>query len=208
MTPGRVPSATLPQRIAAAIAPLHGWTTPEKAIRLAELIIATSADLSVEIGVFGGRGTIAMALAHAELGHGYVTGIDPWTIEASLDGVNDPANDRWWSALDYEAIFRHFMAALEANQIAGFCRVVRDRSDAALHLFADESVSVLHQDGNHSELISTAEVEAWTPKLKRGGYWVADDTDWPTTQRAQARLLELGYEILDDHGSWRTYRKP
>ncbi len=162
----------------------------------------------MEIGVFGGRGTIAMAMGHQTTGTGHVVGIDPWDVAASLDGHNDPANDEWWGKLDHEAIYRHCVAALEQHGLMDYCRIVRERSDAALRLFPDESIWVLHQDGNHSEDISTREVELWAPKLRPGGYWVADDTDWPTTRRAQADLVDRGFAVVEDHGHWRTYRKP
>jgi hypothetical protein len=205
-----MPSLTddLRARIAAAVPPLHGWTTPAKACRLAELILETSAERSVEIGVFGGRGTIPMAMAHAALGQGYVVGIDPWEVSASLAGSNDPANDEWWRNIDHEAVFQSFLTALLQHHVMRYCRVMRERSDTAVRLFDDESVMVLHQDGNHSEWISTHEVDVWTPKLAHGGYWVADDTDWATTQGALKELHARGFELVDNHGSWRTYRKP
>lgn len=201
-------SDDLRERIEAALAPLHGWTTPEKGTRLAQLVEETNADISVEIGVFGGRGTIAMAIAHERLRKGYVAGIDPWTAAASLDGVNDVANDDWWRNVDYDAIYEHFLTALLRNGVARYCRIMRERSDTAVRLFADESVAVLHQDGNHSEAISAVEVALWSPKLAHGGYWVADDADWATTQLALKMLGEHGFSLLEDHGGWRVYRKP
>ncbi len=195
-------------RIDAALAPLHGWTTPDKGTRLAELVEQSKADISVEIGVFGGRGTIAMAIGHQLLHKGYVVGIDPWTAAASLDGVNDTANDEWWRNIDYDAIYEHFLAALLKNGVARYCRIMRERSDTAVRLFVDESIAVLHQDGNHSEAISSQEVELWAPKLARQGYWVADDADWPTTQLAMKRLVERGFVLVEDHGGWRVYQKP
>lgn len=198
----------LRSRIEACIAALHGWTTVDKGVRLAELVIETRADLSVEIGVFGGRGTISMAIGHQLIQNGQVVAVDPWDVAASLEGDNDPANAQWWAAVDHEAIYRDFLDALARHGLTAQCRVVRKRSDMAARLFVDESVSVLHQDSNHSEQVSTTEVELWTPKLRSGGYWVADDTDWQTTLRAQAVLKELGFDLVEDHGGWRIYRKP
>jgi predicted O-methyltransferase YrrM len=203
-----VTSHSLRERIEAALTPLHGWTTPEKGTRLAELVIAAESALSVEIGVFGGRGTIAMAIGHQRLGRGHVVGIDPWEVAASLDGENAPANDDWWRTVDHDAIYEHFVSALVHNNVVRFCRIMRERSDSAIRLFGDDSIALLHQDGNHSEAISAAEVETWTPKLRPGGFWVADDTDWSTTQRAQQMLIERRFELLEDHGGWRVYRKP
>ena len=197
----------LRERIDAALSPLHGWTTPEKGVRLADLVVETQADISVEIGVFGGRGTIAMAIGHQLLHKGYVVGIDPWEVQASLDGVNDPANDEWWRAVDYDAIYEHFLSALVHNGVARFCRVMRERSDSAVRLFGDATISVLHQDGNHSETVSASEVATWAPKLRSGGYWIADDTDWATTSLSLKMLSDTGFDLVEDHGGWRVYRK-
>ena len=73
---------------------LPGWCTPEKAKRLAEL--AFGAELAVELGVFGGRSLVAIALGikwGPRPEHGYVDGIDPYTPAAALEGKNDPQID-------------------------------------------------------------------------------------------------------------------
>ena len=199
---------TLSRWIEASIPSLDGWTTVEKGVSLARLVHETRADLSVEIGVFGGRGTISMAFGHRAAGRGRVVAIDPWQAAAALEGENAPENDEWWAKIDYEEILRRFVAALESCGLAEQCRIDRRSSADALESFEDASISVLHQDGNHSERVSCAEVEAWSPKIRSGGYWVADDTDWPTTQRAQKMLLERGFALVEDHGAWRVYRKP
>jgi hypothetical protein len=40
-----------------------------------------------------------------------------------------------------------------------------------------------------------------------GGYWVMDDTNWPSTTKAQQRILELGFKELEDHGEWKLFQK-
>jgi len=197
----------LRQRVEAAIPSLHGWTSVDKGARLAELVVLARAPLSVELGVFGGRGTISLAIGHEAIGTGEVLAVDPWKREASLEGVNAPENDAWWAALDHEAIYRSFVDALRASGTERWCRVLRERSADAVRRVADGSVAVLHQDSNHSEAVSCDEVERWTPKLARDGYWIADDTDWATTQRAQRRLHELGFGVVEDHAQWKVYRR-
>jgi predicted O-methyltransferase YrrM len=200
-------SASLRARIEACIPPLHGWTTVDKGLRLAELVVSQRAGLSVELGVFGGRGTISLAIGHEALGHGYVVAVDPWEKAASLEGANAPENDEWWAKLDHDAIYQSFLGALADARVEPLCRVMRSRSDVAVDEFEDGSIAVLHQDSNHSEQISSAEVELWTPKLRPGGLWIADDTDWPTTQRAQALLAEKCFALVEDHASWKVFRK-
>lgn len=199
--------AGLLSRIEAAIGGLQGWCTPEKGVRLAELIAETDADLSVELGVFGGRATIAMAIGHQILGKGHVVAVDPWDVGAALEGKNDPLNDEWWSRVDLEAIYQDFVKAIDRLGLGPRCRVVRERSQEAARLLADGSVSLLHQDSNHSEEVGVAEIELWTPKLRPQGLWVIDDTDWPLTRRAQAVLMERGFVVSEDHGSWQVRRK-
>jgi hypothetical protein len=210
MQPPHVPvdlRASLRARIEACIVSLHGWTTVDKGLRLAELVVTAQAGVSVELGVFGGRGTISMAIGHEALGRGCVVGVDPWEAAASLEGVNAPENDEWWGRIDHEAIYQSFLKALADSRLESFCRVLRQRSHVAAGEFADGSISVLHQDSNHSEQVSSAEVDLWTPKLRAGGYWVADDTDWATTQRAQQLLVEKRFAVVEEHPNWKVFCK-
>jgi hypothetical protein len=210
MQPPHVPvdlRASLRARIEACIVSLHGWTTVDKGLRLAELVVTAQAGVSVELGVFGGRGTISMAIGHEALGRGCVVGVDPWEAAASLEGVNAPENDEWWGRIDHEAIYQSFLKALADSRLESFCRVLRQRSHVAAGEFADGSISVLHQDSNHSEQVSSAEVDLWTPKLRAGGYWVADDTDWATTQRAQRLLVEKRFAVVEEHPNWKVFCK-
>ena len=199
--------AGLRARVERAIPPLHGWTSVDKGARMAELVVIAGSRRSVELGVFGGRGTISLAIGHEARGEGEVLAVDPWERAASLEGENAPENDDWWGRLDHDEIFRSFVQALADTGAGRWCRVLRERSADAVRRVADGSVDVLHQDSNHSEAISTAEVEQWTPKIAPGGLWIADDTDWATTQRAQARLAELGFEVVEDRVSWKVCRR-
>jgi hypothetical protein len=193
--------------LAGIIAGLEGWCTPRKAKILYDLVLASDARMSVELGVFGGRSLIPLALAHRHKGSGFATGVDPWEARSALEGGNDPRNNAWWSGLDLESIYAGFVRAVLAHDLTYRCRWVRATSDAAVGLFADESVTLLHQDSNHSELVSCGEVRLWAPKVRSGGYWVIDDTDWPTTSKAQRLLLQLGFREVRDEDGWRVLRK-
>lgn len=197
----------LRDRIEAAIGGLDGWCTVEKGVRLTELIEEANADLSVELGVFAGRSAIAMAIGHQIVGKGHVVAVDAWDVAAALDGANDPKNDEWWAQIDMEAVYHRVVRAVDRLGLAPHCRIVRDYTERAAALLADGSVAILHQDSNHSEKVSVAEIELWTPKLRPGGLWVMDDSNWPTMQRARALLMERGFAVIEDHGSWQVCRK-
>lgn len=183
---------------------LPGWCTVEKGLRMAEL--ARFATLAVELGVFGGRGTIAIAAALRDQGFGQVHGIDPYTTDATLEGTNDVANDEWWLSLDLADVARTAQAAIERLGLTPWTKIIWKRSQDVVNAYDDASLDLLHQDSNHSEEVTCAEVALWAPKIKPGGYWLFDDTDWPTTQRAQHELEALGFEMIEDRNSWKVYR--
>lgn len=195
------------QRIKESIPKMEGWCTPEKGCALAKAIVDTKAELSVELGVFGGRGIISMAMAHEAIGKGVAWGFDPWTKEAALEGENIAGNDEWWGKLDLEGIYRGFVDHILAHELMKTCYWARLKSQDAVKLFKDDSIDLLHADSNHSEKVSCDEVFRWSSKVKDGGYWFADDIDWPTTKKAQKMLRENGFKLIEDHKKWAIYRK-
>jgi hypothetical protein len=44
-------------------------------------------------------------------------------------------------------------------------------------------------------------------KVKKNGFWVFDDTNWETTQKAQKLLESYGYKEIYDSGSWKIYKR-
>jgi predicted O-methyltransferase YrrM len=201
-------------RIERILPSLPGWCTPEKGRRMAELISEARAKLSVEIGVFGARSLVAMALGAEECG-GLVVGIDPFERVASLEGTHDQVNNDWWGGLNYEDIFQRANRALVENGLHHHTSIVRAKSLEVVDRYADGSVDCLHHDGNHSEEITSREVEAWAPKMRLGALWIMDDVDWSrhgedgklirTTLLAQKMLEERGFVMTEDHGQWRVY---
>ena len=174
---------------------LHGWCTPEKAVHLYNLVLDHSNPLCVELGVFAGRSLLPIALGAMHVG-GNVVGIDAWTKEACEQGVNDIANTEWWNAIDYDFFYNYTLKLMTDTGLSEITRLLRCTSLDAVSQFEPNSISILHQDSNHSQEVTVNEVNLWHNRLKIGGYWIFDDTDWPTTQVAQSLLLEKGYELI------------
>lgn len=187
---------------------MPGWCTPEKGKRLAALAMQVALDKTpccVELGVFGGRSLVSIALGLAEMGRGHVDGIDPYTRNASLEGTNAPENDAWWGALDYEDIARSAQESIYRLGVYRQAHLIRMRSLEVAGYYHE--IDLLHQDSNHSEEISCEEVRLWAPKMTAGGIWIFDDTNWPTTQKAQRELEALGFKPLEYHETWRVFQK-
>jgi FkbM family methyltransferase len=205
LSPSSVP-AELTAALEQILPGLHGWCTLEKATELVSLIFDNDLHTCVEIGVFGGRSLLPMAMAIRHRGTGGVAwGVDPWTAQASLQGSNAPANDTWWASLDYEAVFRSFTEAVLANGLTTECRTLRLTSETAARIFDVTSIDLLHIDGNHADEVSLHDVRTWLPRVTDGGFIVMDDTDWPTTKRATS-LLRQHCDVVADHGSHMVFR--
>lgn len=187
---------------------LPGWCTVEKGVRLATLAASLPpVPRCVELGVFGGRSLVAIALGLFAAECGSVDGIDPYTRAAALEGTNAPANDEWWGNLEYEDVARSAQEALYRLGLHDLAKIVRMRSQDVAQYYEDGSIDLLHQDANHSEETSCAEVHLWAPKMTPEGVWVFDDTDWATTQKAQRELEALGFKLIEDYKTWRVYRR-
>lgn len=205
-------SESLYQQIEGARPTLAGWCTPDKARKLADLVLDNRPALAVEIGTFGASSLCPIALAMKSIGHGMTVGVDPWTREACLEDMVEPANLSWWGKLDIEAIYRGAVTAIDRLGLKDFCRLIRARSEDAVNEFDDGSIGLLHIDGNHSEEPAYRDVVLYLPKVVSGGFIVCDDIDWCenghfTLRKALDYLRANGCREVDTMGNCMILRK-
>ena len=187
---------TLYDNIKSALPQIHGWCCFEKASKFAEYILDRKPDVCVEIGVFGGSSLMPQAMALKENRKGMLYGIDPWTNETCLEEMQNEENKEWWAKLDIESIYKHCAENLKAYQVEDFCKLIRGKSEDVVDQFEDNSVDILHIDGNHSEALSYKDAVLYLPKVKTGGIVFFDDIWWTevgnyvTTRKAITYLLD------------------
>lgn len=175
---------------------LHGWCTLEKAKKFIELIEKNKPDICVEIGVFGGASLIPQALALKENEHGKIYGIDPWSKVSALEEMVSEDHKNWWGGLDMDSIYQSCLQKIEQLGLQNYCELIKDKSENVCSRFKNESIDLLHIDGNHSEVLSYKDAVNYLPKLKKGGYIMFDDIWWTekdnymTTRKAIVYLLE------------------
>jgi cephalosporin hydroxylase len=189
---------------------IRGWCTKEKALTLMNLVYQSSPKLSLELGVFGGRSLVVIAIAAKKVNPlSKVIGVDAWTSQASLEGTNDKANDDWWSKIDYDDMYAYTKKIMIENEVDSVVDLWKCKSNECVNRFEDTSIDLLHQDSNHSEEISCEEVELFWNKVKVGGHWIFDDANWPTTQEAQKRLVSKGYEEIyaSSQNEWKIFKR-
>ena len=201
---------TLPEELRAQIetemnAIPHGWTTVARGIELAELVLEHRPKVLVELGVYGAKSFIPMALAIRHAGCGTAYGIDPYRTEPCLEGENE-ANKGWWSTIDLEAIQKEVVDRIWKLGLEQIAIIIRARSQDVPQLFPE--IGFLSIDANHSEIASCRDAETWVPRVTSGGIVACDDCDWPTTQKMQEIILQ-SCELLKsgDNGHYKIFRK-
>ena len=187
---------------------MQGWTTPERGCEMASRILETQAEIIVDIGVFAGRSTISQGFAARELRTSMVFGVDPWKIDAQIEGDSVNENAQWWKEkVNLEQMHREAMIAIWAHRLDQWVTIIRNASQYVVQLFPE--IHFLNIDGSHTELASCRDVNLYVPRVKSGGYVMFDDCDWPTTQPA-LRLIEESCDLvkkMEGANEARVYRK-
>ena len=186
---------------------LHGWCTVEKAERLYQLIKESDSKLTVELGVFAGRSFIPMAIAHRDKQSGFAIGVDAWKAGVCIEGTNAEANNQYWKNVNYKEVYQSCINAIDQYDLKDYCDTLRMRSSQAGILFADNIIDVLHQDSNHNIETIIAELKLWSPKVKKGGYWIIDDCDWVEAVDGYKKIPDYGFQLVEDHIHWQIWRK-
>lgn len=185
---------------------LNGWTSLGRCLEMAQLVLEHRPNVIVELGTFGGKATLPMALALRHAGCGKIYTIDPHMAGPCLEGTNDEANNEWWKGLDLNAIHQEVINWIWRLGLEQIVIPIRARSQDVPELFP--SICICSIDGNHSEEVSCQDVRNYVPRVKSGGLIFADDCDWPTTQKMQQIILESCDEIKSgENGHYKIFRK-
>jgi hypothetical protein len=209
--PKITPITKAQDRIDQVVNTLEGWSSTKQCQTLYNLVIQSKAKVSIDCGVFGGRSLFAMALAHKTLNQGKCFGIDPWSVEACLEGENPDGNDEWWANnVDFKMIFTGVLEMLIKEDLTEYSNILRFKSEEVCHLF--NRIDVIFIDGNHSEELSCRDVANFAPLVVSGGFIMFDDIKWKETAKAQDLILNYGFmEIISCEdpidGYWKVYQK-
>ena len=196
--------------LTATIGPLEGWCSAAKACAIANYVVTERLSSALEIGVFGGKSLLAIAMAqvHAELDTAITVGIDSWRAEDCVEGEPHPANVEWWSNRDMlHEVHRKCMEAIWSTGLAERILVFRNNSSAVASFLHDREWDLIHIDGNHSELASTRDVALWLPRLRSGGILIFDDLDW-SNEGGAVKQLDQDCERIQTLANCAFYRKP
>lgn len=170
---------------------IPGMCDYDKLHALIEIFSSTPSGDVVEIGSWWGKSASALALLSAWHDIGPVLCVDPWSNAHLVQGSDavDQASASV-SADDALRIFEVNMMAL-GTQNLNYLRL--PSVDGARCYGAGEvrlntalgsaryngSISLLHIDGNHAFEAVQADLAAWWPFVRDGGWIILDDYRWP-----------------------------
>jgi Methyltransferase domain len=185
-----------------------GWCWREKADLIYRLAQEPQVLVGVEVGVWGGRSLLPLCIGVLRKGGGRVYGFDPYGEYPPAEG-----EDPWWNRENRDKVKSDAERFLKnyGNWVDIIHRVP---SVEASKRFDDETVDYIHIDGDHAAKAVMEDVEAWCPKMKKGGYMLFDDTGGAGVRAAINAIKKDGYEFLlqlayrDYPPSTELWRKP
>lgn len=173
---------------------LEGWCIPEKACDFANFILAFRPEVSLEVGVFGGRGTLSMALAHQFIGKGRVIAVDPWSAQASAVGMTGKDAEYWRNQKMHDDVYRGFLANAERLNVMPWIEVQKVTS---AKMVLPKRIDFAVIDGNHADE-AIADADRIAPRVPVGGIIYLDDLNWTggAVGRAADNLKSIGFAQL------------
>jgi hypothetical protein len=153
-----------------------------------------------EVGCYLGRSICSLGEVVRDAGlSNRIVGVDT-ALGSGPEGRAD--NDAHGPAVDHGG--GTFAGLLHRNIVdcglADRIQLVISDSLAAAGLFADESFAWVHIDARHDYHSVVADINAWAPKVKPGGWLSGDDYQadwWPG-------VVEAVNDTLPDAGSWES----
>lgn len=191
-----------------------GWCEQQKAERMVACVASTNTKAHLELGVYCGSSLMPVALAivklQADKGESVsITGVDAWNPIACIEGLT-PAEDchrQYWTRINHEGAYQATRKHLDRFGLLEYTKLVKSSSLDYFEQVEEESLDSLHQDGNHTELVSWLEVELYWNKVKHGGWWFLDDTHMDSLKKAQAALVRHGYVCREEYPRWKVYQR-
>ena len=176
------------------------------------LVIKTDAKLCVEIGVFKGSSLLYFAEA-LQTTNGKVLGIDPYTIESFKNDIPDKnVSNIIYNVLFKEqsvldGIYLKLSKIIDENYLNNLITLVRDKSENYYTNIDNESIDVLHIDGNHNEEFVTKDILCYLPLVKKGGYILMDDTTWVGVKNSINKHLINHCVLFEEYDDFSVYVK-
>lgn len=180
---------------------LRGWFNDNKRKWYTEKAKNIKDGVIIEIGVFGGVSILSIADICIK-NNTKIYGIDPWEL---LSLYNErPMKDN--ELKNYRETMKGHRLNLERiieAQKYEHIELIKGFSVQEANKFEDKSVDLVYIDANHSYDSTLADINAWYPKLKKGGILSGDDFTWSGVKKAVCEFCnEHNFKFKSTNDSW------
>lgn len=183
-----------------------GWCCLNKAGCLIDYIdeICESAEnpVCVEIGVFGGKSVLPVALELKRHKKGKIYAIDPWTNSEASKGY-DGINYEYWKQINLEYFYNIFTQSIKEFELHDYVEIIRKPSDEAPS-FSD--INLLYIDGQHT-IQAMKDAIKYASNVVNGGYCVLDDVEWGEVAGVPLYLQAIGFTLFHTIDGARVYKR-
>jgi predicted O-methyltransferase YrrM len=191
-----------------------GWCLDEKRNLIHNLVKTTLSKSCIEIGVYKGSSLFSFAEALEEIG-GKIIGIDPWSFEMSKNEIptfDKNQQDDFYNKLlkgqeTFDFIYNGVYEIIENNDLSKTISLIREPSQEVFNNFENESIDIVHIDGNHNEMNCSRDILLYLPLVKKGGYIIMDDSNWDSVRSSINKFLVPYCDLVDDIGYCSYYKK-
>lgn len=147
---------------------------------------AKGGETFVEIGSWLGRSAALMAveIINSKKDIQFYC-VDPWSdggpdLKHKVDQMRLPYLDK--TGKERFDLYQLFLK--NTQRVAHIIHPIRKPSLDAVHHFAEGTIDFLMIDGSHQYQDVCEDIDAWLPKMKRGGMISGDDYNWSGVERA------------------------
>ena len=180
---------------------LRGWFNSNKENWYKNLVSNVKNGKIIEIGVYGGASILSIADLCIK-NNVQVIGIDPWdTIELYNEKTLKPQELKGYRKI-MKGHFDNLTKIIDAEKY-NHITLVKDFSLNAVTEILDNSIELIYIDANHSYTEVLKDIQAWYPKVKKGGILCGDDFAWEGVKKAVNHFVKsqnLTYKNTKD--SW------
>lgn len=189
----------LDDKVSRCLETIDGWCSPNKAAWLARLIASRQVANVLEVGIFGGKSLIPMALAVQSVGKGTVIGVEPWSADVAISEPTNETNDAWWANVNFALIKERFFANCARYGVLATVKVMEMDSESAFRFLKPRGrqFDLVHIDGAHSPERALRDAKSWAGLVKKGGLIVFDDIGWPSVAPAR-EFLTQNLTVIDE----------
>jgi len=154
----------------------------------------------VEVGAWKGKSVAFLGVEIVNSGKKIaVDAVDTW------NGTPDEEYHQNDVYVKTNTLYQLFLSNI--STLSHIITPVRMPSLDAAKQYADESIDVVFIDAGHTYEDVKADIVAWLPKVKRGGWLAGHDYPWSANDAVKKAVDESVSPIDQSEGCW-IYRKP